>query len=252
MQACGLLVMVCQVMMDISWCGGNFIIGMLMVIISFISDHLGDTDANIPRQTLNQLPPTIETIVSWFSLDGKIIVCAVCPSCHANYSLDSSSQYPSKCNNQPTPGSICNTPLLNSAGKPLKIVTMHSLKDYLSGLFANTETEGYIMSSWERVKGLVPNSVKAPHNAKFLHNLQGHDGELFYASQDRDGKEEARLTFALCVNFFVIEGMHVCRLTTLLRIIALACLNLPIEICYKLEYIVLFTYNPWSCRAILD
>ena len=92
--------MVCQVIMGISWHGGNIVMGMLMIILSFTSNHLGNTNTNLPKQTLNQLSTTIETITCWFCLDGKLTIHAVCLCCHANYPpLDNSSQYPSKCNN---------------------------------------------------------------------------------------------------------------------------------------------------------
>ncbi|PIL30343.1 hypothetical protein GSI_07528 [Ganoderma sinense ZZ0214-1] len=242
-QACGLLAMVCQVIMGISRRGGDFVMGMLTIILSFISNHLGDTGTNLPRQTLNQLPTTIETIASWFRLDGKLTVRAVCPRCHANYPpLDDASRYPSKCNNQSTPGSICDTPLLDSRGEPLKSVTMHSFEDYLGVLFANPVTEAYIMRPRD-MTAPAPSIVKTPHDAEFLRNLKGHDGELFYAEKDA-GREEARLTFALCVDFFATEGMHVRGPTTSLGIIALACLDLPIEIRYKPEYMFLFAIIP--------
>ena len=134
-QACGLLAMVCQVVMGISRRGGDFVVGMLTIILSFLADRLGYTGANLPRQTLNELPSTIETIASWFQLDGKVIIRAVCPRCHASYPpVDDPSPYPSKCINHPTPGSVCDAPLLNGNGEPLKIVTMHSFEDYLGAL----------------------------------------------------------------------------------------------------------------------
>ena len=229
--------------MGISRRGGDFVMGMLTIILSFIANHLGATDTNLPKQTLNQLPVTIETIASWFRLDGKVTVHAVCPRCHANYPpLDDAGQYPSNCNHQSTPGSICDTPLLDSKGEPLKIVTMHSFEDYLGGLFANSVTEGYIMRSRD-MAAPAPNIIKTPHDANFLRNLKGHDGELFYSKQAAD-RGEARLTFALCVDFFATEGMHVRGPTTSLGIIALACLDLPVEIRYKPEYMFLFSIIP--------
>ncbi|KAM5544379.1 hypothetical protein V8D89_002039 [Ganoderma adspersum] len=223
-QACGLLAMVCQIIMGISWHGGDFVMGMLTIILCFIANHLGKTDTNLPKQTLNQLPATIETIVSWFHLDGKVTVHAVCPRCYANYPfLNDASQYPSNCNNQSTPRSICDTPLLDSKGEPLKIVTMHSFKDYLGGLFANSVTEGYIMRP-RNMAAPALNIVKTPHDTDFLRNLKGHDRELFYAKHAADRGEA--------------------RLTTSLGIIALACLNRPVEIRYKPRYMFLFSIIP--------
>ncbi|KAM5532486.1 hypothetical protein V8D89_013839, partial [Ganoderma adspersum] len=196
-QTCGLLAMVCQVVMGVSRRGGDFIMGMLTIIISFIVDHLSHTAANLPRQTLDELPMTVETITSWFRLDGEVTIRAVCPCCHANYPpADGPSPYPSKCTNRPIPGSVCDAPLLNSSGEPFKIVTTHSFEDYVGGLFADRVTEGYIMQSPQTMEGPAPSIIKIPHDAEFLRSLRGHDGELFYTSNDGDN-EEARRMFAL-------------------------------------------------------
>ena len=78
-----------------------------------------------------------------------------------------------------TPRSICNMSLLDSKGKLLKIVTIHSFEDYLGGLFANSMTKSYLMRPHNMVAP-APSIIKTPHNTNFPCNLKVPDRDLFY------------------------------------------------------------------------
>ncbi|KAI0740301.1 hypothetical protein C8Q76DRAFT_609410, partial [Earliella scabrosa] len=95
------------------------------------------------------------------------------------------------------------------------------------------------MQSSSSVQQPVPHIVKTPFDAQYLRTLRGHDGQLYSV-----GGDEARLTFSLCIDFFATEGMHVRGPSTSLGIIALACLELPVEIRYKPEHMFLLGIIP--------
>ena len=212
---------------------------MLRILLSCISSQ--SDDPRSPDQTLNQLPSTFATVAAKFRIDGKLIIRAVCPLCHANYDpVDGPTPYPSKCTNHRTPGSSCDAPLLDEIGRPIKTYAAHCFDDYLAGIFSDGALEDHILKSPQSILDPVPHALKSPHHGEFLRNLRGQDGNLFYCGP----AGEARLTFALCIDFFATEGMNVRGPSTSLGIIALACLDLPVEIRYKPEYMYLVGIIP--------
>ena len=62
-----------------------------------------------------------------------------------------------------------------------------------------------------------------PFHGQFLRDFRGPDGARFLSFH----VGEARLAFALCIDFFATEGMNVRGPSTSLGIIVLVCLNLP-------------------------
>ncbi|PIL30484.1 hypothetical protein GSI_07183 [Ganoderma sinense ZZ0214-1] len=194
--------------------------------------QLDPASASFIKHTLKVLPSTMDTIATRFRMDGKLI-------CHANYNPASGPvSYPSTCTNHPTPQSQCNAPLLDEAGKPLKICSMHPFEEYLGSLFSNPVIENYLTSN--KIPSSAPSILRTPHDAQFLRSFQGQDGKLFCDSPDG----EARLSFALFVDFFAAEGMKERGPNTSLGIVVLACLDLPVEIRYKPEYMYLVCIIP--------
>lgn len=225
--------------MGVSRRDGDFLIGMLTILLSFVCDLVGPVVAPILRYTLKELPVTFDTVASRFRMDDQVILRAVCSQCHANYNpSDGPVPYPSICSNLPTPEVQCNAYLLDEIGNPVKICPMHPFEEYLGGLFSDAVVEGYLIKN--KVQGPTPSIVETPHDANFLRSFLGPDGELFCVAPD----SEARLTFALFVDFFATEGMKERGSHTSLGIVALACLDLPIDIRYKPEYIYLVCIIP--------
>jgi hypothetical protein len=240
-QLCFLFAVICYIILGVSRKDGGFILGMLNIILNFVLSQL-DTAAQLHR---NPLPKTLDTVLKKFALDGKITVYAVCPACHANYlpSLDPNGAlaYPTQCTNWPTPESVCGAALLDAKGEARKTYTMHAFDDYLAGLFSRHRTEEFISRSWNSTMGPSPSSAHTPFDAEFLRTFQGPDGQTLFADVP-DG--EARLAFTLCIDFFATEGMKIRGPHTSVGIIAMACLNLPIDIRYKPENMYLVGIVP--------
>ncbi|KAI1789373.1 hypothetical protein LXA43DRAFT_1096413 [Ganoderma leucocontextum] len=177
-QVCFLLVFVSLVVMGISRRDGDFLIGMLTILLSLVCHRVDPAAAAFLQHILKILPSTGETVATTFCMDGKIIVHAVCVQCHANYNpADPPIPYPSTCTNCPTPESQCNASLLDEIGNPLKICSMHPFEDYLGSLFSDPIIEKLLIEN--KIKGPTPSIIETPHNAEFLRSFRGPDRELF-------------------------------------------------------------------------
>ena len=238
-QVCYLLVFVSLVVIGISQRDGDFLLGMLTILLSLVCDRIDPASSHFLQYTLKKLPITSDTLASKFCMDGRLIIRAVCTECHANYNPSATPiPYPATCTNYPTPESQCNASLLDEIGQPVKTCSIHPFEEYLGALFSDPVIEELLIQN--KVNGPAPHIIKSPHDAKFLRSFQGQDGKLFCATPDG----EARLTFALFVDFFATEGMKERGPHTSLGIVALACLELPVEIRYKPEYMYLVCIIP--------
>ena len=151
------LAITCSVIMGISRCFGDLLLGLLSVLLK-----LAFCDAqralNVKQSsTLMQIPLTIETVISKFSLDGEITIYAVCPTCHYTYKPtitvgSSISAYPEQCTNQQFLDSeVCNTNLLepnggrgNKTPKPIKTFDYPHFHDFVGGLLFQKDIEEVI------------------------------------------------------------------------------------------------------------
>lgn len=87
---------------------GDFLMGILSLILSLAMevDHHGSKSHR--QNTLAQIPQSMDTTLSRFKLDAQTTSYAVCPACNCTYKprADLSSnhtQYPTNCTNRPIP-----------------------------------------------------------------------------------------------------------------------------------------------------
>jgi hypothetical protein len=238
----------CSVIAGVSQRVGNFILGVISIIIRLAFKSNG------VLPTIDTIPKNIVTALADFDLDGHVTVYAVCPECHCTYkpAAHGDAEYPLKCSNQPRPGSgTCNADLLegpvNGAYKPVKTFIYHEFNDYLASLLARSDIEqlmddrcdelrdtvnGMDMDSTGCMPDSAPDSVKDIFEADFLKTFRGPSGSKLFV--DRAGTE-GRYAFSLNVDFFHPEKMHVRGAKTSVGLISMACLNLPLDIRYKPE-----------------
>lgn len=238
-----ILGLVCHIIMAVSRRDGDFIMGALTLILSLIAQDVNPARNSSLENSRRQLPTTMETLLSKFRVQGQFTTYVACPACHCSYKpLPGPSPYPQRCTNQPTPGVVCDEPLLDNAGSPFKTFLHYSFRDYLASLLSNPVLEKAMDDAAEclRVFGSsTMHAVHGPFEAEFLKQFKGPDGQLFFSA----GKE-GRYLFSMCVDFFNVEGMNIRGARTSCGIIALACLNLPIEIRYKPENMYLAIIVP--------
>ena len=138
------LAITCSVIMGVSRRFGDLLLGLLSVLLKLaFCDAQGALNVK-QSSTLMQIPLTIETVMSKFSLDGEIMTYAVCPTCHYTYKPtiaagSSISTYPEQCMNQRFP--VCNANLLepnggggNNTPKPIKTFDYPHFHNFVGGL----------------------------------------------------------------------------------------------------------------------
>ena len=236
--------------MGVSRQRGDFILNVVRLLLVWVCK------GSMHHSILDQFPSTVETILGRFDLNGKTTTFAACPACHYTYpptflSGSTVPQYPTTCNNCPYPDSEpCGSPLLKASisddgipsSKPLKPYIVADFHDYLANLLSREDLESVmdrrcddLMASIRR-NSQPPSYVSDVFDAKFLRTFEGPEvGKLFI---DRPG-HEGRYLFALNVDFFATEGMHLRGSSSSSGVIAAACLNLPADIRYKREYMYL-------------
>lgn len=215
-----------------------------------------------PREEaiVNQVPATIETVLSKFNLEGKKTVLAACPDCHFTYypsfQADSATpSYPTTCSHHPYPDAevcgaqsieiICTNGITTTC--PLVPYHVYDFHDYLASLVSRKHIKTLADERCDNLMATVnagtppPSYVTDAFEVEFIRQSEGTEaGKLFV---DRPGTEGHYL-FAFNVDFFNSEGMRTRGARTSSGIIAAACLNLPLDIHYKPENMYLASVIP--------
>lgn len=223
---------------------GDLIMALIGKIIEYVATkHDGSMDP-LQARTLEQLPKTLHGALSRFNLDGQTTIYAACPVCHYTYKPHVKSGcrvYPEHCTNQPKPeAEACGEPLLldhdscTQQREPIKPFVYHHFADYLAGLLSQHEEEmdSACDDGVQFLQHPPPTFVNSVFDADFIRTFKGPDSKQLFI--DRPGKE-GRYLFTLNIDFFNVEGMRIRGASSSCGIIALACLNLPIDIRYKPE-----------------
>ncbi|KAF8576079.1 hypothetical protein K439DRAFT_1240842, partial [Ramaria rubella] len=79
------LAVVCTVIMGVSRCAGDFILGITSVLLSLAWRNKHGTLDPPQANVLVQVPKTVATALSRFNLDSQVTIYAVCPTCHFTY-----------------------------------------------------------------------------------------------------------------------------------------------------------------------
>lgn len=125
--------------------------------------------------------------------------------------------------------------ILNSLLVHSQVFLYHDFKDYLAGLFSQQDIKELLDKGCnDTVKQLddpPPEYQRNIFDAKFVWSFkESKEDKLFIHCE-----EDAWLFFSLNVNFFHPEGMHIHGAMVSCGIISMACLNLPLDICFKPE-----------------
>lgn len=236
---------VCSVIFDVSRRAGDFVMGSLGVLLAVV---FVDHDTPRGEAILKQVPKKIETATDKFNLKGRLVYYAVCPTCKQTHKPiykrgQAHPTYPKNCNNIPAPGAgQCGTPLLerHSVGglviyRPILVCAYHELNDYICGLESRDDLRGYLDgacdSAMDEIRSGVRNEINDVLTGDFARNFKWTDDKLFI---DRP-KGEGRLLFSLNLDFFNVEEMRLRGASASSGILAMACLNLPVDIRYKPE-----------------
>ncbi|KAJ3749841.1 hypothetical protein DFH05DRAFT_1517951 [Lentinula detonsa] len=190
---------------------------------------LGGEATLLQQRALEAIPSQVETVENRFNLRIETTTYAVCPTCNFLYEPQHSStpeiaNYPDICTNRSPPDSLCNTPLLNRLGKPLKGYEYYPFPQWFSQFVAQPGVQQYAKSFCDEVcnRSAPPADKMSTWDGDIYQILLGPDGKLFV-----DGGDEGRFFFLLHVDFFSSEGTTGRGKHRSTGIASLKCLNLP-------------------------
>jgi len=143
------LAAVSVVIFGISRRHGQFLMGVLSLILSLGMDTDDHDSESHCQNTLAQIPWSMDTMLLCFKLDTKTTSYAVCPACNCTYKLraglsSSHTQYPMNCTNRPIPedGPCGELLLWHSTDRQLELIKTflyHHFHDYLAGLLSRPD-----------------------------------------------------------------------------------------------------------------
>lgn len=237
----------CSVIVDVSRNDGDFIMGLINIILFLAFTGPGGEISPKHEDIIAQMPQNIQQALSKFDLDSRTTTYAVCPACHCTYKPRYNKGslvpiYDERCRNRPTPESgPCNEPLLHKSdrqtglSKPIKPFVYHHFHDYVGNLLSRPDLEEAMDKACDDLKGDLdnppPEFVKDVWQAEFLRTFKGPiPGALFI-----DRRDEGHYGFTFNVDFFAIEGMRIRGPKTSCGLVSMACLNLPYELRYQPE-----------------
>ena len=228
---------------------GDLIMGLLNILLFYAFSSDGDNVLDLCHwEILEEMPGDIHLVLSKFDFQSKTTIYAICPNFHCTYAPifnpgDSITQYPSCCTHSPNAESaLCGAQLLsnskdNSASQPIKPFIYHSFHDYLAGLLSHLDLETIMDKYCDNLNNSLdsppPEIASDVWEAQFLQTFNGPAKGVFFVVQSGGGGQYA---FVINVDSFNIEGMCIQGTSTSCGLISLACLNLPPQIWYKLEY----------------
>ena len=238
------LAIVCSVVMGVSHREGEFVLGMIMIVLRTSFERGGRVLSIAEEDILLQVPTTVPTLLNRINLDAHVTTYAVCPQCHCTYPPEykggSSVAYPSLCTaktdrSSEECGGRLTRPAQSESGDdsaPEKTFLYHDFKDYLAGLLSRKDLEELMDKACDDASKKQPGEkLDGVFDGDFLASFQLNDGSRFVDRKGTDG----HYAFSLNVDFFNMEGMRVRGAKASCGIISMACLNLPVEIRYKPE-----------------
>lgn len=206
----------------------------LIKIFGFSFATLGGQELNPDQEAaLSIIPESIETLERKFNLDVKCIPYAVCPKCSFThppaYPNDTTHPvYPTICLEKRASSEEPYGASLLSYGKPLKRYEYYPFYDWFGRFLALPGIEEYGNKFCDTISSHVsiPSDKFDETDGRFVHEFRAHDGQLFVANRGNEG----RWFFILNADFFNVEGNRIRGKKSSTGMIAMSCLNLPLEI----------------------
>ncbi|KAJ3854271.1 hypothetical protein EV368DRAFT_80788 [Lentinula lateritia] len=206
----------------------------LLKLFGYFMAVLGNQELNPEQEaTLAAIPESIETLEQKFNLDIDCITYSVCPKCSythpPSYPNDASHPvYPTVClERKALSEEPCGTSLLLHR-KPVKTFEYYPFFDWFGKFLSLPGIEEYgdrfcdVVSSHQT----IPVDKVDETDGRFVHEFCAQDGKMFVAERG----EEGRWFFILNADFFNAEGNRIRGKTSSTGMLAMTCLNLPLQI----------------------
>ena len=231
----------------------------ILHVITLVLHRFG-TDGAIrmsDQGLIDEIPTSLNEALNSLGLTSNLDTYAVCTACDylhpPSFKLGSSKpSYPSICGHSPFPGSpACQNRITDNFSDipdlepqpPIKYFKYHRLRDYIAGLLSQPNIEETVDQTIDEAFANCsqkPNQMRSFWDGEFIKNFKGPGGEKLFL----DRGEETRILFALNVDFFNVNMVLRRNASTSCGIISMACLNLPVDIRYKPEFMYLAAVIP--------
>lgn len=221
---------------------------------------LGNTPMSAYFQAiLHDFPRDVRTAVDQFHLEGKATVYAVCPKCDAMYASTydgpiviyrercNSHQYSSRCGELLVrPKSIQHLRI----NVPIKPYVVFDFKDWMAGLLARPGYEEKMDKAWDRMT-LSPDGLSRDiFQGSTIREFKGPDKKTHFSLAGGEGA--GRYLFSLGFDFFNPLTNKQAGKKIATGVVALVCVNLPIELRYKPENMFLAGIIPGPKEPLLE
>lgn len=214
------------------------------------SSYFGDMLKIFPRDP--------STATDQFRLEGKATVYAVCTDCDATYKptlVNDIPAYPERCKNR-IYGSQCGKLLVRPKiiqGRkifvPIKKYITFDFQDWVANLLSRDDYESKMDGAWAKGTSTTGSSMSDIFQGSRILEFKGPDGKHFSETGD---KGAGRYLFSLGFDFFNPLRNLAAGKKISIGVVALICLNLPIELRYKPENVFLAGIIPGPKEPSLD
>lgn len=252
------MVVVCQVLLGFSRRGCRWLFQMTDYIVQTTGHSLV---ANLPtwlQDTLRTFPRDVRTATEKFQLDAKATVKAACPKCHHTHDptyINNLPIYPELCQGRHR-NSRCGELLVRpkSVGDtivsvPIRPYVAFDFKHWLGGVLSRPESEKLMDGAWQRMGKPEDGNLHDIFQGSVISNLKAKDEKTpFHFYGDKDA---GHYVFSFCHDDFSSHSKGSVKRASI-GLLALACLNFPIEMRFKPENMFLAGIIPGPKTPPLD
>ena len=254
------MVVACHVILGLPRRGCIWLFSMAQYIIQAIVQFLYPHDLPAYWQDLlSTFPRDVRTATTQFNLETKTTVYAVCPKCHCTYEptyKDEIPTYRERCNYH-RHGSSCGELLVRPKMiqnyrifVPIKTYIAFNFRDWMAGLLSRPGCEEMLDKAWERMTPPPDGSLGDIFQGSAIREFKGPDGQSHFSVAG--GTDAGRYLFSLGFDFFNPLRNQAGGKKVSVGVIALACLNFPIELRHKPENMFLAGIIPGPNEPSLD
>jgi hypothetical protein len=262
-QLATLMVVACHVILSVSRRGCHWIFSMCQYILqTTILAALGTTVLPAYFQAiLSGFPSDIRAATDKFHLESKFTVYAVCPKCHSTYKPEypvkdgvpiyqercNFRQYSSRCGELLVRPKIIENTRVNV---PIKPYVVFDFKDWMAGLLARPGYEEMMDKAWDRMAPSLDGTLDDIFQGSVIREFKGPDKTTHFSLSGGEGA--GRYLFSLGYDSFNPLTNKAGGKIVSTGVIALTCVNLPIELRHKPENMFLASIPPGPNEPPLD
>ncbi len=214
---------------------------------------------NLFVDLLSGFPRDVRRATEHFNVESKSTIYAACPRCHAIYPpeiVDGISTYRQRCNFTKY-GTRCKELLIRPRRAsdqqifvPIKPFITFDMQDWMANLLSRRGYEEKMDEAWSRMQVPADGVLRDIFQGSLIRGFKGPDKRTHFSSSG--GANAGRYLFSLGADFFNPLGNKTAGKKISLGVIALVCVNLPIEIRYKPENMFLAGIIPGPDEPALD